>query len=356
MSSAGPVWLLASQLHPVGGMERVVLRLYEALKSDGVDVRLCVIADSRPDAGLADEHLGSALTGLHKLRSLPRLRRWMCHHQPSTIIACGVWAAVPVLCLPRSRNSAIVVWEHSLAVGNIEANRGLRVLAVLARRLYSRSSRIVAVSDSLRAQLEADGYSNVTCIPNPVVEQFTAISSSHGSRGAAPVQLLTVGRLVPVKNQQLAIRCLKSLPDHYRLTIAGDGNDLDKLRALSVSSGVVDRVDFVGYCNEIDDVYPRMDVVVQPSFDETFGMALFEAASYGLPVVALRRGVMVDMVPRYVPGVLTGDDPVEFASGIQEVVATPPSADERVAARARRIADFGVSGVVSKWRELLTEL
>ncbi len=114
--------------------------------------------------------------------------------------------------------------------------------------------------------------------------------------GGAPL-LLTVGRLVPHKGQDAAIRALAALaPDfpalHY--LVVGGGPDRARLEALARSFGLGDRVVFAGMLNddEIAEAYATATVYVGPSrLDrginvEGFGISFIEAAASGTPSVA----------------------------------------------------------------------
>lgn len=70
--------------------------------------------------------------------------------------------------------------------------------------------------------------------------------------------------------------------------------------------GIADRVRFVGPVAhaELNRFYAEADVLVNPSFSESFGMALIEAMVSGVPVVASRVGGMTDIVEHEATGLL----------------------------------------------------
>jgi glycosyltransferase involved in cell wall biosynthesis len=109
----------------------------------------------------------------------------------------------------------------------------------------------------------------------------------------AVLKLLFVGRLHPLKGVTLLLEALavSNLRD-FRLTVVGDGRDLSRLRDLSRTLGIGDRVDWVGKMRRelLPEVYRRHDILVAPSLYESGGLTALEAMAQGIPVVALDVG------------------------------------------------------------------
>jgi glycosyltransferase involved in cell wall biosynthesis len=86
--------------------------------------------------------------------------------------------------------------------------------------------------------------------------------------------------------------------DRIRLEIVGGGPTKDQLFSLAASLGVQDRVDFLGYQHDIDKVFSSADVLLQPSEEEPFGMAIIEASAAGvLPVAFADGGGALEVLP-----------------------------------------------------------
>ena len=141
--------------------------------------------------------------------------------------------------------------------------------------------------------------------------------------------LLFVGRLERLKGVEIAIRALALLRDRQhdevRLLILGedsregDESEKERLKAIADSTGVRDRVDFVGSVahHELPFFYAAADACVMPSYSESFGLVALEAQACGCPVVASGvsglRSVVRDGVSGYL---IDAHDPAEYAERI----------------------------------------
>ncbi|MBI3451122.1 MAG: glycosyltransferase family 4 protein [Acidobacteria bacterium] len=113
------------------------------------------------------------------------------------------------------------------------------------------------------------------------------------ARGGAggPVKLLTVGRLMPYKGIELLLRMCGRLRARcdFTLTIVGRGSPwyTGFLESVADRESIGDRVRFLAPIPraELIEMYRSHDVFCFPSLADTYGIALVEAMSCGLPVV-----------------------------------------------------------------------
>lgn len=154
------------------------------------------------------------------------------------------------------------------------------------------------------------------------------LSIDHGR----PI-LAVVGRVQPLKGQDLAIRALAqvraSIPPV--LVIAGEatpGNDgyLRSLHALAAELGVAEAVRFTGALGRepLADLLAVASLTIVPSHLETFGIVALESAASGTPVVAFRGSGLVESVLDRVSGVLIGSrEPRDWAAVISGLLGDP---------------------------------
>ena len=128
---------------------------------------------------------------------------------------------------------------------------------------------------------------------------------------AGRMKMIHVGRGVRSKGLRDLVRALPHLEDmpEVTLSVVGDGDETQICRAEAEALGVADRVEFLGKMPraEIDAHYRAADAFVFPSFRESMGGVLYEAMSWGLPVIGADAGgpgwIVDDSVGLKVPAV-----------------------------------------------------
>ncbi|MGN6448914.1 MAG: glycosyltransferase, partial [Brucella intermedia] len=84
-----------------------------------------------------------------------------------------------------------------------------------------------------------------------------------------------------------AIAILALLPEHFLLTVAGDGPALPRLKVRAQEMGLDNRVEWLGSIDDIARFYEQIDYYLFMSWYEGFGLSVAEAMAIGRPVVGL---------------------------------------------------------------------
>ena len=174
------------------------------------------------------------------------------------------------------------------------------------RRLARETDRVVAsCTDEVRELLSMGARrDHVHIVPCGVdTEKFTPVGPI-AARSGRP-RLLALGRLVPRKGVDDAIRALATVPG-AELVVAGGpvAGELDadpevlRLRTIAAELGVADRVDLRGQVSRADlpALMRSADVVVCLPWYEPFGIVPLEAMACGVPVVGSAVGGLLDSV------------------------------------------------------------
>jgi glycosyltransferase involved in cell wall biosynthesis len=109
-------------------------------------------------------------------------------------------------------------------------------------------------------------------------------------------KLLWIRAFHDIYNPEMAIRCVANLKKSNRaITLTMVGPDLGKLNnciELAEKLDVMDNIQFVGFVpnNEIQKYYHSHTVFITTTSYESFGVAIVEAASCGIPMVSTRVG------------------------------------------------------------------
>lgn len=124
------------------------------------------------------------------------------------------------------------------------------------------------------------------------------VKSDHKLKEAYPGDFifLTISRLVPVKNIAMQIKALAKLDKPARLIVVGEGPEKQKLINLGQELKVSERVNFVGWSDDLAGYYRKADCFLLSSNSEGYSMVVAEAVLSGLPVIMTDVGVAGELV------------------------------------------------------------
>ena len=195
---------------------------------------------------------------------------------------------------------------------------------------------------------------------NPVMEIAARLRSQDTLIGI-------VGRISPWKGQHIFLRAAAQVRErfpHARFQIIGsalfDEAEYEKeIRALTVTLGLSDAVEFTGFRAEVGEMIGRLDILTHASTTgEPFGQVVAEGMIAGKPVVATDGGGVPEIVENGVSGLLVPmDDAPALAAGIIWLMENPEKAQEMAMAGRQRILDhFLIEHTVGKVQKIYDEL
>ncbi len=141
-----------------------------------------------------------------------------------------------------------------------------------------------------------------------------------------PFDLISVGRLAPVKGYPLLLEALAALIAEgrkLRLTLVGDGPEKSRLMAQAQQLGIEASVIFAGWKTqpELRELYRQSDVCVLSSFAEGIPVVFMEAMALGVPCIAPRITGVPELIEHGEEGLLvTPANIEELAGAIKEMV------------------------------------
>jgi phosphatidylinositol alpha-1,6-mannosyltransferase len=212
--------------------------------------------------------------------------------------------------------------------------------SALVRRILNRAASIVAVSEAMRTELIALGLH-----PDRIVVVRLAMRLSpppHGDRATLRrragleerTTLLFLGRLSHVKGPDVLMDAVsRGLLEetNSQLVFLGGGNMEASLReaARSIPSG---RIHFAGSVphGEVPQWLGACDLLVMPSRSEGLPVALIEALSFGIPVVASSVGGIPEIVNAGNSGWLVPpEDPIALEKALRDALADSPRREQK---------------------------
>ncbi|HVM38989.1 MAG TPA: glycosyltransferase [Sphingomicrobium sp.] len=284
----------------IGGVERLLLDLAPHYDRARVHVAHCNLFDQAQGSG----RFPTAL----KATGLPYVEiegsRW--HHLPGIIgqlLAAIRRERIDVLHLHMVHATivgglvALLSPGLSVVVTKHYVYRALasRMLRLLDRLSTNRADAIVAVSGHVRDDLVAHGAQRAK---SEVIHNGMDLEA-FDRQAAAPSQPLArqeggaligcVGNLNPIKGHEYLVRAMPRVLQRFptaRLVMIGEGGAKAELEALARALGVEGAVIMAGFRGDVPAVMRQIDICVQPSLQEAFGIVLLEAMAAARPVVA----------------------------------------------------------------------
>ncbi|MGB3237204.1 MAG: glycosyltransferase family 1 protein [Geitlerinemataceae cyanobacterium] len=222
--------------------------------------------------------------------------------------------------LVASYHTHLPQYLHHYGLGMLE-----ELLWGLLRSAHNQAQLNLCTSTAMVQELTAHGIERVDLWQKGVdTEMFQPhlVSPKMRSRLSqdcpdAPL-LLYVGRLSAEKEIEQIRPILETIPNS-RLALVGDGPNRQALEQHFEGTPT----HFVGYLQglELASAFASADAFIFPSRTETLGLVLLEAMAAGCPVVAARKGGIVDIVQDGVNGYLFDpDDPQGAIRATQQLL------------------------------------
>ena len=331
------VLVLATKYFGLGGAEAYTRMFAEAVAANGGSVDVLSLLDgeasdrSSPGRYLGDQ--GSRSTPWSQAQFVAQAVR---HAPGHDLIVCSHVALGPVgHILHRLYRVPYLVIGYGIDVWGY---LGPRRQAALRR-----AARVVALSHFTARQVASvHGVPETTLrVIHPAVDPallHEALVDNRQPRARDAVTLLTVARLAAQERYKGCDTVISALPTllseagRVRYVVAGDGDDLPRLRALATQRGVAQAVTFAGRVQRggLPALYRDCDIFVMPSTAERrpngwtgegFGIVYIEASAFGLPVIVGDGGGAPEAVQDGVTGyVVDGRDVGRVAAALARLI------------------------------------
>ncbi len=283
-----------------GGAERAMLDIARGLTQRGLSVDLVLVRSEGHYLELVPKEVN--LIDLHSkgtATALPRLIRYLRQERPDTLLSTLSPTNIMALLAGKlffKHIRVIVRQANTFSMKYVDSSFTGRMKLSLEKYLWPFANAVVAnsqgVADDIR-QVAPSAAHLVKVILNPVVwpdhAEKAALAVDHPWFKDAQIPiLLSVGRLIPVKDHSTLLRAfaevVKSRP--ARLVILGEGADRGKLIALAQKLGIADVVDLPGFHLNPFAYMAKASLFALSSVHEGFPNVLVQAMACGTPVVS----------------------------------------------------------------------
>jgi glycosyltransferase involved in cell wall biosynthesis len=164
----------------------------------------------------------------------------------------------------------------------------------------------------------------------------------------------TVGRLVADKHPELLLRAaLPLLGPGARLVFVGDGPLAPTLRALAAGHPASRWVNFLGARQDVPRLLAALDVFALSSRTEGLPLALLEAMSVGLPIVATAVGGVPDVVrDGFSARLIPSEDEAALREALDQLRNDPTAAAEMGRCAQQESRRFSAATMTSRYLDL----
>ena len=242
----------------------------------------------------------------------------------------------------------LVLMKNRVAQSPEEMEGGYRLEG--EQKVLQSADRIIAATPAEMAQLQWLYHADVRKIsvipPGVDIYRFYPIPEDEAKEyiGVPPCgrMILFVGRIEPLKGLDVLIQSIARLRQldilgEYRFCLVIIGGEVDedgdpvsaemaRIQALREQYGLQDLVAFLGKRAQdtLPYYYSAAEVVVVPSYYESFGMVALEAMACGTPVVASQVGGLAYLVQDGLTGyTVPVDDPHALADRLLSILSNP---------------------------------
>lgn len=214
-----------------------------------------------------------------------------------------------------------------------------RLHTVWARRLVKHKARLVSVdskSPEIARELFGIEASLFTVVPNGTSSRDAEKACPRVADISRPLSVGHVGVVDDGKGWDItaaAVQELRRQGYSVRFVIAGNGPRAAEAKAWCEQNS--DIAVYLGHRDDpLKDVFPLLDVLSIPSKSEGLPMAVLEALSFGIPVIATRVGGLPDTIQEGVNGFLVERSAKDVADTLKRI-AIDPSLHSKLSENAR---------------------
>ncbi len=171
------------------------------------------------------------------------------------------------------------------------------------------------------------------------------------------VVLVSVGELSNRKNHKVILKALEKVKGNFKYIICGQGAKKEELIKLSKELNLQEKVEFLGYRQDVKEILKASDIFCFPSKQEGLPVALMEAMASGLPVICSDIRGNKDLIENKKGGyLLKSYDMDEYSIKIQELIENKVLREEMGNFNLEKIKDFDRKKVNTIMEEIYNEL
>jgi glycosyltransferase involved in cell wall biosynthesis len=328
------------------GAPQVVLSLVQGLMNKYQIHCLC------PEGWLSHE-LSKTKAKVHilsphsRIGNIREIKKWYAQIKPDIIHCHGARGGVYGR-LAATKKNCVIYTEH-LWTNDFHLKNPLREKfhLFLLRYLGRKTRFTVAVSQVVKDFLVAKKISS----KKSTVVIYGGIKplKFHAATSKFPV-LGFLGSLNRTKGIDVLLKAVALLKNDYpELTcrLAGTGPDRSFFQKMVEDLKIENNIKWLGEISDISDFFQSIQIYIQPSYSEAFGLSALEAMSAGKAVIASRTGGLTEIIEDKKNGLLfeRGNEK-DLAQSIEYLLKNPPILSSLAENAPKRVKEFSLEKMI----------
>lgn len=163
--------------------------------------------------------------------------------------------------------------------------------------------------------------------------------------------VLSVGELISRKNHETVIKAIKNIDNIYYL-ICGIGKLEKYLKNLVKKLDIEDKVIFLGYRKDINEILMITDLFVFPSYQEGLPVALMEAMFEGIPALASNIRGNIDLMKENLEYLIVPNDVKAFEHNIEKLLSNKKICNKIIDNNYKNIEKYTLDNVMIKMKKI----
>lgn len=283
----------------IGGAQIHVKDLSLDLKQNGHSVTI-IVGKKGPFTAMLKEvglpfrqvaSLNRSISPFSDFKAMQEIRRVLKEIDPDVITTHSAKAGFIGRLAGWTLNKKVIYTAHGWPFADGKSNLKKIFFVFLERAIAPISGTIITVSDHDRNL----ALKNKIGLRVPIMTIHNGVPDIqrnwYAKPSESPVKIIMVARLDEPKDHQFLILALSKLMDlEWTVDLVGDGTREAKLRKFIAEKKLSDRVNFLGYRNDIPSLLAKSNLFVLLSHWEGFPLSVLEAMRAGLPVIASNVG------------------------------------------------------------------
>lgn len=276
---------------------------------------------------------------------------WVEMNKIDVVIVSGPLLISTISCLKKYTDARYIAWIHN----NFQTymnnyTKGFKNYFISG--LKEADEVVVLTNEDLNDYRQFN--ENINLIYNPL----TIINTQKSSLLNKNISF-TARIAYEHKGIDYLIQVAKKLPNDWTISVAGQGNEEEKLRKEIRENNIEDKLILRGALNgqELINHYLNSSIYIMTSRWEGMPLVLAEAMSFGLPIIAFSQTGSNEVLANGKYGVLVENGNVsELTNQLTMLINDVEKRKQYQKLSLERVEDFQLKNIITKWNEVLLKI